>query len=57
MQWYVDGFIKAGGADSKSRIAALDALAEAVAGQEWSTQFAGHILAYIAQQRDGLAGG
>jgi hypothetical protein len=56
MQWYVASYIKDTGADNKLKIAALDALADAVEGHTWDTQFAGHILAYIAQQREGLAG-
>jgi hypothetical protein len=56
MQWYVASYVRDSGADKQSKIAALEALAQAVECQGWATQFAGHILAFIAQQRDGLAG-
>jgi hypothetical protein len=56
MEEAVDGFMHAAGPDSEPRIGALDVLAHAVRCQGWATQFAGHILAYIAQQRDGLDG-
>jgi hypothetical protein len=51
-----DDFMMAAGPDSEARIAALDVLAHAVRCQGWDTQIAGHILAYIARQREGLAG-
>jgi hypothetical protein len=52
----VASYVKDSGAENESKITALDALAKAVGCQGWVTQFAGHILAYIAQQRNGLAG-
>jgi hypothetical protein len=51
MEEAVDSFTKAAGPDSGAQIAALDVLAHTVRRQGWDTQFAGHILAYIAQQR------
>lgn len=56
MEAAVRDLLEAAGSDSETRITALDVLAETVRRQEWSTLFAGHILAYIARQRDGLAG-
>jgi hypothetical protein len=55
MEAAVGDLLEAAGSDSETRIAALDVLAQTVRRQGWSTLFAGH-LAYIAQQRDGLAG-
>jgi hypothetical protein len=57
METAVAGLLQAAGPESKARIAALDALAETVRSEGRETQFTGHILAYITQQRDGLAGG
>jgi hypothetical protein len=56
MEAAVADLLKAAGSDSKARITALDHLAHAVRQQGWNTTFAGHILYYIAQQRDGLSG-
>jgi hypothetical protein len=56
MEAAVADLLEAAGSASEARIAALDLLAETVRRQGWSALFAGHILAYIAQQRDRLAG-
>jgi hypothetical protein len=56
MEAAIGDLLKAAGSDREARIAALDVLANEVRRQEWGTMFAGHILAYIAQQRDGLPG-
>jgi hypothetical protein len=56
MESAVDGLVEAAGSDSGAQIAALDVLADTVRCQGWATPLAGHILAYIAQQRGGLAG-
>jgi hypothetical protein len=56
MEAAVAELLEAAGSDSKARIVALDHLAQKVRHQGWSTLFAGIILEYISQQRDGLAG-
>jgi hypothetical protein len=56
MEEAINSFMRAAGPESEARIAALDLLAEAVRRRGWTTLLAGHILAYITQQRDGLAG-
>jgi hypothetical protein len=56
MEAAVGDLLKAAGSDSEGKIGELDALTNEVRRQGWGTMFAGHILAYIAQQRDGLAG-
>lgn len=56
MEEAINSFMRAAGPESEARIAALDLLTEAVRRRGWTTLLAGHILAYIAQQCDGLAG-